>query len=51
MFKVVRLGELVLIVPKSVANELRSLPEHDLSSRHLTVYVCGFHPFSYAVVR
>jgi hypothetical protein len=38
MFKVVRLGELVLIVPKSVANELRSLPEHDLSSRHLTVY-------------
>ena len=39
MFKVIRLDGMVLIIPKSFVEELRSLPEHILSPRHLQVYV------------
>lgn len=39
MFKVIRLDAAVLIIPKEFVEELRSVPEHNLSLRHLQVYV------------
>lgn len=39
MFKVIRLDGMVLIIPRKWGEELRSIPEHQLSLRHLQVYV------------
>ena len=39
MFKVVRLDGIVLIIPKTIVDEIRSLPESRLSQREITVYV------------
>jgi uncharacterized protein YlzI (FlbEa/FlbD family) len=47
MFKVIRLDGMVLIIPRKFVEELRSLPEHHLSLRHLQVYVSVF--FSWAI--
>jgi hypothetical protein len=44
MFKVIRLDGMVLIIPRKFVEELRSLPEHHLSLRHLQVYVSVFSP-------
>ncbi|KAL8759368.1 MAG: hypothetical protein Q9199_000803 [Rusavskia elegans] len=38
MFKIIRLDSLVLIIPRVFVEELRSLPEHRLSLRHLQVH-------------
>lgn len=45
MFKVVRFDGIVLVIPKRYVDELRSLPEHRLSARQLTVYVRGLDLF------
>lgn len=39
MFKVIRLDGMVLIIPQKFVEELRSIPEHQLSARQLQVYV------------
>ena len=39
MFKVIRLDGMVLIIPMDWVEELRSVPEHHLSLRHLQIYV------------
>ena len=47
MFKVIRLDGMVLIIPRKWVEELRSVPEHHLSLRHLQVYVSThLGPFS-----
>lgn len=46
MFKIVRLDGIVLIIPKSVVDEVRSLPEHRLNQRLITVYVSSLLLFS-----
>ncbi|KAL8711938.1 MAG: hypothetical protein Q9220_003634 [cf. Caloplaca sp. 1 TL-2023] len=38
MFKVIRLDSMVLIIPRKFVEELRSLPEHQLSLRHLQAH-------------
>ena len=55
MFKVIRLDGMVLIIPRKWVEELRSVPEHHLSLRHLQVYVSmylglfpGVHGFAMA---
>jgi uncharacterized protein YlzI (FlbEa/FlbD family) len=45
MFKVIRLDGMVLIIPRKFVEELRSVPEHHLSLRHLQVYVSVFFGF------
>lgn len=45
MFKVVRLDGMLLIIPKSFVDELRSLPEHRLSQRQLIAYVSCLNLF------
>ncbi|KAL8940343.1 MAG: hypothetical protein Q9216_002855 [Gyalolechia sp. 2 TL-2023] len=38
MFKIIRLDSMVLIIPKTYVEDLRALPEHRLSLRHLQVH-------------
>lgn len=42
MFKVIRFDGMVLVIPRTFVEELRSLPEHQLSLRHLQVHVSVF---------